>query len=821
MRYFRKQLFLIAILFTGLWTSFSSFAQNTTGDNTWPREVKTNKGVVVIYQPQVETLTDLLLEARTAIAVTPKGENKPVFGAAWFTSQISTERDTRMVSLTNIKVTAIKFPGANEEDKQALVKVLEKKIPKWTISLSLDRLITSLDYHPDDGTMDQFNNQPPEIIYAEEPSILVVLDGDPIFKDLTNGPGYLEIINTPFFLVSDATKKTFYLYGGDTWYTSHNLDGEWGVSNKVPYVLANLVQQAEKEKSSEPENAVSGPVKVFLRTHPAELIQAKGKSKFSPVKNTNLLYMTNSEDDILMDIGTQQYYVLISGRWYHSSSLTGNNWIYAPQDQLPEDFAKIPAKSEIGNVRANVAGTPESRESILDNTIPQTAEIDRNKATVEVSYDGNPQFERIKGTDMEYAVNTDKSVMKINNRYYCCNDAVWFVSNGSYGPWRVCVDVPNVVQDIPPEYPIYNVKYVHIYQYTPQVVYVGYTPAYLGSYVHHGTVIYGTGYNYRPWYRYNYYARPITYGFGVHYHPYTGWGFSYGVRHGWFHTGYGYRTVNYARGGWWGPGGYATGYRYGYGIGFHYGYSAGWSSGARAVYWESNRKAYNTRSENIYKDGVTGVISTRSSHRRGSTTNRNMIDAQKQVSRSSVEVPRQNNVYTDENGQVYRRTNNGWQKRDNNRWTSSGTPSNQGSQTGNNGNRRTTTTGNSGNRASTNSSGRASTSNQSNQSSTNQGNGNRNNQSGNRTNQGGSHNNRSNTGNFNRNYNNTSCGNLKTDYHSRSRGTERTQNYRKMVTHSKPKAKSGTAVKRTRSSGKSGKAVKTGKTVKKSSGRRK
>jgi len=54
--------------------------------------------------------------------------------------------------------------------------------------------------------------------------------------------------------------------------------------------------------------------------------------------------------------------------------------------------------------------------------------------------------------------------------------------------------VPDDVQDIPPDNPHYNVKYVYIYDSTPDVSYVGYTPAYMGSYVYGPCVVYGTGY---------------------------------------------------------------------------------------------------------------------------------------------------------------------------------------------------------------------------------------------------------------------------------------------------------------------------------------
>ena len=98
---------------------------------------------------------------------------------------------------------------------------------------------------------------------------------------------------------------------------------------------------------------------------------------------------------------------------------------------LPEDFTDIQANSEMGSVRSSIPGTREANEALLENEIPQTAEIDRHKADIAVEYDGKPEFEKIRGTEMSYAVNTDKSVLLIANRYYAVDNAVWYVSEKS------------------------------------------------------------------------------------------------------------------------------------------------------------------------------------------------------------------------------------------------------------------------------------------------------------------------------------------------------------------------------------------------------
>ena len=101
-------------------------------------------------------------------------------------------------------------------------------------------------------------------------------------------------------------------------------------------------------------------------------------------------------------------------------------WAYVAADKLPADFAKIPENSAKGFVLANVAGTPQAREAVLENSIPQTAVIDRKKATTKVEYAGEPKFEKIADTNLEYAVNTGTTVFKEGTKYYAVDQGVWY-----------------------------------------------------------------------------------------------------------------------------------------------------------------------------------------------------------------------------------------------------------------------------------------------------------------------------------------------------------------------------------------------------------
>lgn len=175
-----------------------------------------------------------------------------------------------------------------------------------------------------------------------------------------------------------------------------------------------------------------------------------------------------------------------------------------------------------------------------------------------VVYDGEPNFISVPGTALRYAANTQSQVLIYRNRYYCCDQGAWFVSDTPTGPWALADDVPRSFQDIPPECPVYNVRYVHVYDATPEVVYVGYTPGYLGWYCWQGVVVWGTGWRYPCWVGGRWYPRPATWGVSVGYNAWAGgWyaGLALVSRGRWslgvgFYDGWGWG------GSWWGPCGY-------------------------------------------------------------------------------------------------------------------------------------------------------------------------------------------------------------------------------------------------------------------------
>ncbi|HXB92133.1 MAG TPA: hypothetical protein VNU72_07585, partial [Puia sp.] len=377
--------------------------------------------------------------------------------------------------------------------------------------------------------------------------------------------------------------------------------------------------------------------------------------------------------------------------WYSSGSLTGG-WHYVAANALPANFARIPEGSPKDNVLASVAGTEAAREAIMDAQIPQTAKVDRATASTNVTYNGDPKFEDIQGTDMQYATNSPNSVIEDHGVYYSVDNGVWFQSSSPNGPWTVATARPDEVDRIPPNSPLYNTKYVYVYDVTPDYVYMGYTPGYLNSYIYGPTVVYGTGFYYDPWYGGYYYPRPWTYGFGCGYNPWAGWTLGFGYGFGWFHFGFGFGHPwgGWGYGGWWGPRVYRPAYAWNryrtagfYGANFSRNrnvfvnnYHNNIYSGRGGVITRDNR-TFNNR--NTIRPGITGNRpggQFNNGARPGTTVqgrpNGNQF-SRPGAPNNGARPGARNNVYSDRSGNVYQRnqSTNQWQQRQpNNQWRS-------------------------------------------------------------------------------------------------------------------------------------------------------
>ncbi len=709
----RSTLTRMAVRLLFLVASGGAFAAAITPD-PWPRDFTTPKGnKAVMYQPQIETFKGDTITGRAAVSVTKKDDKTTKFGVIFFAANVSVDRDDRSVQILRLKVNRVRFPNITPEKEKTFAGIVEAEVPSWNLVISYDRVLESVKVADREKKSAQgLKNDPPRILFAREPTVLVALDGDPQLRDVEGAPFKL-VVNTPLFMVLDTRSGRYYLSGGKRWwYEAPDAKGPWRSIGGPPSDIADYAAQAaEAQKKDDTEAAAedgteaASPPKILVATEPTELIVSEGKPSFKPVSGASaeLLSMDNSESDVLLDVPSQQYYALLSGRWFRSKSLEGGSWSYVSPDALPRTFSKIAPEADVGDVRASVPGTDEAEDAVLDAQMPQTTAVKRAEAKLDVQYDGEPKFVTIEGTKTEYAVNTPTSVLRMGGRYYACDNAVWYVADSPTGPWLLADSIPtDEVEQIPPSAPVYNVKYVQIYDSTPDVVYEGYTPGYLGCYPWYGTVVWGTGWYYRPWIGPTFWwPRPYTWGFHAHFTPWFGWGFGsswsfpfFGVSRGWggfFHpvgwgrpAHWGGTWVGGHRSGWFGPGGYRPptvivnnwGNRPG-GI-----RPTGWnrplagSPGGLRRPVPGGPPVHGVRPGIGFRPPARDVrpwSAQNNIYNRLPVRSRDIPKASpRDLSRPAAGRP--NNVYADRNGDVYRRTKEGWQQRDKDTWRTTGVP---------------------------------------------------------------------------------------------------------------------------------------------------
>ena len=523
------------------------------------------------------------------VSITPPGAKEPTFGVVFSEAKTNVDKTTRLVELTNLQVTRVTFPSAPAADPVYLEMLRKGMLAKKSVTIALDRLEANqaILQEQKKGESQPLKNEPPRVIFSSVPAILVLVDGEPVWR--AAGPDLERVINTSPIVLKDKS-GVVYLHLFDGWMQSAKLDGPWTVATKPPKSLEAALKAILDAKAGDPLSGgtpddpdakdvkqptlKTGPVPVvYVATSPTELIVTNGQPDYVPIDGTNLLYVKNTTGRVFKSIADQKTYVLMSGRWFSAPGPEGP-WAFVPFDGLPKDFASIPDDSPMENVKASVPGTQQAQEAVVSNSIPQTAAVKISETKAQpVKVDGQPQLKPIEGTSLQYVVNASSPIIMASpSAYYLCQNGIWFVGPSAAGPWVVATSVPAAIYSIPPSSPLYNVTYVRVYDSTPTVVYVGYTPGYQGAIVYNGVVVYGTGYYYTPWIGTYWYGPPVTYGFGIAigYSPWTGWAYGFGYGCGW---GWGHVTIGVG----WGWGGWGWGGAWG---GWYGGWHGGWYGAA-------------------------------------------------------------------------------------------------------------------------------------------------------------------------------------------------------------------------------------------------
>lgn len=620
-----------------------------TSPADWPREVQRNGSTITFYQPQLDDWSGNQLTGRVATAVQTTGSRTPTYGVLWFSARTEVDKPAGTVTLNDLHVTRSSFPAAIAGEPDYL-QLARDAFSTATRVVPLEQIEASLAVGRAERRQAQqpLRNDPPRILFSTTPAILVLIDGQPVLRNV-EGTRLTRVINTRSLLLLDQESGQYFLRLTDRWLTAKALEGPWTLAQSPPAVLETALQAydetADDLDDPNPEVAAwlaAGTIpRIYVSTTPAELLRTQGKPDLQPITDTHLLWVRNTTASLFMNTADQRYYTLISGRWFRTRSLENGPWEFVTGNELPQDFARIPETHPAGDVLPSVPGTPQAEQAVIANSIPQTATVRRDAAHLTVEYDGPPQFRDIEGTALRYAVNSATPVIQVaEDSYYASESGVWFTATSPEGPWSVATRVPPEIYSIPVSSPLHFVTNSYIYGSTPEDVYTGYTPGYLGTYIGpYDTVVYGSGYRYSPWIGTSWYGSPPTYGLGAAFdwNPSFGWGLGFG---------WGAGPVWNP---WWGP--WRTSFHR------HRGRDRWWRDHG---HWRW--RDVNLDHHNLFDRWDQHAVL------RPDRSGPNLRSRP-----SGVMVPRRpNDVFGGPNGQVFRRTPNGWEIRDGTRWRPEG-----------------------------------------------------------------------------------------------------------------------------------------------------
>lgn len=538
------------------------YLMETEGENTspWPRAFGLEgDAFIVLYEPQFTEWADFLkLDALLAAEYRETETAEPIFGVIGLRGDTAKNSDDRTVVVSNMTVTEMDFSALKREQLAKVSVGVGELLPTGALTVPEERIVAGLANYQQVTDVDGLKADPPQIFVSQDASRLVQTDGTAIFAPVQGAPDVEFVVNTNWdlFRVGGA----LWIRDESSWMTAPELTGPWTEVSELPAELSALPEDGNWTDTREALTPVvydEGAPHIFYSETPSEMVLFHGPPTFEAVPGGDLEWASNTEADIFRHKPTGTYYYLVSGRWFSTASLEDGPWAFATPD-LPKDFQNIPDDVPYYTVRASVPGTSEANEARLRAAIPELARV--SLADIEpptVSYDGEPEFAPIEGTDMSYAVNTQSQVILVSGKYFLVVDGVWFTSDTANGPWVPATQVPETIYTIPPSSPVHNVTYVRVYEYDDNEALYGFTAGYLFGFLSWGVFVHGTGWYYNPyWHHHNrpiYYPRPLSYGGGIYYNPARGnygrYGYAYGPYRGIeARTSWNPRTGTYARG---------------------------------------------------------------------------------------------------------------------------------------------------------------------------------------------------------------------------------------------------------------------------------
>lgn len=451
----------------------------------WPRSFTATGVAFEVHEPRVESWDGKQLVAYATVVARPDGQAQPVPGVVRLTARTVVDQAAGAVELEDLALTDVSFPTARDREP-AWLDLLRTFAPRAK-RVSLANLEASArEASAIAKGRAASPPQPPRLLVARNPAVLVAIDGEPQFVPLA-GTRLQGARNTRVVLLKDPAGKLYLrVYNG--WLSASDLRGNWTVVQEPPGAAqalklarasgrANLLTGKRDPKTGKlPTLSKDNVPMIVVSLRPAILIGISGQPKFAPIAGTRLEYVTNTRAHVFRDTTTKRIYALVAGRWFEAPALRPM-FELSPADKLPADFARIPADSPKGEAVAAAKPAPSGAVPVLPPAMPAIVAAPRKQARFDVVINGDPKLQPIAGTELNYVANASAPIIQVDiNDWYGEQSGVWFKAPDATGPWTVTDQVPPEIYSIPPNVPIYHAIHSRVFASTEDVVYYGYTP---------------------------------------------------------------------------------------------------------------------------------------------------------------------------------------------------------------------------------------------------------------------------------------------------------------------------------------------------------
>jgi len=188
------------------------------------------------------------------------------------------------------------------------------------------------------------------------------------------------------------------------------------------------------------------PPPIFYSEEPAVLLSFMGDPDFKAVdpKTNKVLFALNTNWDILMDVESSTYYLLIEDGWIKTKNLEKGPWEVVTK--LPESFSTLPDDDNWTEVRKALNAAPFEK-------VPKVFFSNRPSELIETK--GKPSMKPIPGTKLMEISNTESDLffLTTDSNYYYLVNGRWFRSKQLSGGWTAAtLDLPDEFAKIPEDH---------------------------------------------------------------------------------------------------------------------------------------------------------------------------------------------------------------------------------------------------------------------------------------------------------------------------------------------------------------------------------